>query len=57
MPEKTQFEEPVHSQRFMAQHIAELVIQEPLFDVTRAATGAVIYDNIVHKNDGWCSIS
>jgi hypothetical protein len=57
MPEKTQFEEPVHAQRFMPQHIAELVIQEPLLDVTRAATSAVIYDNVIHKNDEWCSIS
>jgi hypothetical protein len=57
LPEKTHFEEPVHAQRFMPQHIAELVIQEPLLDVTRSATGAVIYDGLIHKNDGWCSIS
>jgi hypothetical protein len=56
-PNEVQFEEPVHAQRFMPQHIAELVIQEPLFDATRAATGAVIYDGLIHKNDEWCSIS
>ena len=56
-PNEVHFEEPVHAQRFMPQHIAELVIQEPLFDVTRSATGAVIYDGLIHKNDEWCSIS
>ena len=56
-PNEVHFEEPVHAQRFMPQHIAELVIQEPLFDATKAATGAVIYDGLIHKNDGWCSIS
>ena len=56
-PNEVHFEEPVHAQRFMPQHIAELVIQEPLLDVTRAATGAVIYDGLIHKNDEWCSIS
>lgn len=56
-PNEVHFEEPVHAQRFMSQHIAELVIQEPLLDVTRSATGAVIYDGLIHKNDEWCSIS
>ena len=56
-PNEVHFEEPVHAQRFMPQHIAELVIQEPLLDVTKSATGAVIYDGLIHKNDEWCSIS
>ena len=56
-PNEVHFEEPVHAQRFMPQHIAELIIQEPLLDVTISATGAVIYDGLIHKNDGWCSIS
>jgi hypothetical protein len=55
-PNEVQFDMPVHAQIFMPQHIAELVIQEPLLDVTRAATGAVIYDELIHKNDEWCSI-
>ena len=56
-PNEVHFEEPVHAQRFMPQHIAELVIQEPLFDATKTATGAVIYDGLIHKNNDWCSIS
>ena len=50
---------PVHAQIFMPQQIAELVIQEPLLDVTRAARGAVIYDGLIHKQQcgGGCIMS
>jgi len=57
-PNEVQFDMPVHAQIFMPQHIAELVIQEPLLDVTRAATGAVIYDGLIHKQQcGGCIMS
>jgi hypothetical protein len=56
-PVEVQFDMPVHAQIFMPQHIAELVIQEPLLDVTRAATGAVIYDGLIHKQQCGCIMS
>jgi uncharacterized membrane protein YdbT with pleckstrin-like domain len=53
-PNEVQFDQPVHAQKFMAQQIADLIIQEPLIDVTRAATGAVIYDGLIHKQQCGC---
>ena len=57
-PVEIQFDMPVHAQIFMPQQIADLIIQEPLLDVTRAATGAVIYDGLIHKQQcGGCIMS
>jgi uncharacterized membrane protein YdbT with pleckstrin-like domain len=56
-PVEVQFDMPVHAQIFMPQQIADLIIQEPLLDVTRAATGAVIYDGLIHKQQCGCTMS
>jgi hypothetical protein len=56
-PNEVQVDMPVHAQIFMPQQIADLIIQEPLLDVTRAATGAVIYDGLIHKQQCGCIMS
>ena len=54
-PDEIVYQEPVLAS---CQFIPQMIVEQQQATVfTNALAGAVIYDGILHKEEGWCSIS